>query len=38
MNVLGRYGIQKFKSSKWYKEADASQTKLLRGIGDAMRA
>ena len=38
MNVMGRFGIKNFKSSQFYKEADDAQTKLLRGIGDAMRA
>jgi hypothetical protein len=37
MNVLGRYGIQKFKDSKWYTKADKAQTSLLKDIGNAMR-
>lgn len=37
MNVMGRFGIKNFKTSQFYKEADDAQTKLLRGIGDAMR-
>lgn len=37
MNTMGRFGIQKFKSSPFYKEADEAQTRLLRSIGDAMR-
>lgn len=38
MNIMGKFGIQKFKSSKYYKQADACQTKLLRGIGGALRS
>ena len=38
MTILGRFGIQKFKSSKWYKQADLAQTQLLKGVGDAMRS
>lgn len=38
MNIMGKFGIQKFKSSKYYKQADDCQTKLLRGIGGALRA
>lgn len=37
MNTMGRYGIQKYKTSPFYKAADEAQTKLLRGVGDAMR-
>lgn len=39
MNVLGRpsFGLKNFKNSPWYKQADAAQTALLRGIGNAMR-
>lgn len=37
MNVMGRFSIHKHKTSKWHKQADDAQTRLLRGIGDAMR-
>jgi MoxR-like ATPase len=37
-NLLGRYGIQKFTSSTFYKEADAAQKRLLRSIGKAIKA
>jgi hypothetical protein len=37
MNIMGKFGIQKHKTSKWYAQADKAQTDLLQGIGNAMR-
>lgn len=37
MNVMGQWGIKQHKDSKFYKDADAAQTKLLKSLGDAMR-
>lgn len=37
MNVMGRFGMQKFASSPFHKEGQAAQTRLLRSIGDAIR-
>lgn len=37
MNVMGRFGMQKFTSSPFHKEGVASQGRLLRSMGTAIR-
>ncbi len=37
MNVMGRFGMQKFTSSPFHKEGTLAQGRLLRSIGQAIR-
>ncbi len=37
MNVMGRFGMQKFVTSPFHKEGTAAQSRLLRSIGQAIR-
>ncbi len=37
MNVMGRFGMQKFTTSSFHKEGVAAQSRLLRSMGAAIR-